>query len=178
VGTGDGARDRGGGVTVEPPNVEREPAGAVSDTWHAIDLPVLRAIVLVEAETDPGRPISETAVLERSGLNVDRDEWVRSLRRLVSGDYIGAKITITRQKWKYLVQIWGATGEARRVTGQWPTGDDAYFALLETLDEAIEEAPAEDKGRLKKLREAAAATGKDVVAEVLSRVIERRMGMS
>jgi hypothetical protein len=144
----------------------------VVDAWTGIDLPLLRAIVELEAEGSGGGIIDGGAIQARAGLDLDPEEFTRSVVRLEGGGYIDATI---HRGGGGAMSIWvtGALERARRVTRQWPA-DDSYLALVELLNQQIEEATDEPtKGRLRVVLEGVLGVGRDVGVEVFAEWLTR-----
>jgi hypothetical protein len=71
------------------------------------------------------------------------------------------------------------TPEARRAVGQWPTAESLAARLAEAFSEAAdEETDPERKSRLRQLAGFLAETGKDIVAEVIAKVVLHGTGVT
>lgn len=139
----------------------------LEDVWATRDLPVL-----VEA----------TRLVDRGGVVVDVDGLVRGLDGIDTPDVIRALRALERRG---LVQVfWTSTpgestvtnvaGEAYVLTGLHPNGDDAASRLVDAIRQAAElvDSP-EEKSRLKRLGDSAAAVGRGVLGDVLAAVITK-----
>ncbi len=139
----------------------------LEDMWATRDLPVL-----VEA----------TRLVDRGGVVVDVDGLVRGLGGIDTPDVIRALRALERRG---LVQMfWTSTpggstvtnvaGEAYVLTGLHPNGDDAASRLVDAIRQAAELVDSPDeKSRLKRLGDSAAAVGRGVLGDVLAAVITK-----
>jgi len=144
----------------------------VDDTWLKTDLPLLCAIVEVEAEGSPGWMIDQNEVLERADLTLDQDEWIRAVMRLQGGGYIVANVLRGGGGVMSCI-VNGSLEPGRRATGQWPP-DDAYLSLIQVINERIDAAPDEPtKGRLRGALDGVLGVGRDIGVDVTAEWLKR-----
>jgi hypothetical protein len=138
----------------------------VEGTWVSRDLPVLDATVALLEE---GMDLPEVVdIAERSGLAA---EDVGRALRAMDGVYVDLQVTMG-EVGRWFVQ--GVTPEARRVVGQWPTGESLVSQLVEGLNAAAErEADPERKSRLRQAAGLLGGMARDVVVAVASGVVDR-----
>jgi len=146
----------------------------MEDTWLWRDLPVLDKVVQLLEEA-PGEMLLGQKVVDRSEMDpedVARAIWALNRDYIVLGRQLFEEGGIDGQC------IDGVTAEARRAVGQWPTPESLAAKLAEAFAEAADH--EEDPRQKSKLREVAGVfgdTGREVVTEVLARVILRQTGI-
>lgn len=142
----------------------------LEDTWFAIDLPVLeKTVALLESQ-----PIGlrDADVAESVGRPVD--EVHRALHRL-EGEYV-------EMRWLMrgpgeLGRIVDVSPDARRVVGQWPSGESLADRVLAELDDRVEAAEDPDeRSKIVKARDALTAMGRDIFVDVAGAALSRSMG--
>lgn len=70
----------------------------------------------------------------------------------------------------------GVTAEARRVVGQWPTGESLVDQLASGIAQAAEqEADPEQKSRLRSVASGLASAAKTIAINVASEILEHRL---
>lgn len=146
----------------------------MEDTWVSRDLPVLETVVKLVDEGSFAVTVADIA--DRTGLDTKTVD--RALDAL-SGPYVGEyKKLMTGgipDSW-YVTEV---TPEARRAVGQWPTAESLAARLAEAFSEAAdEETDPERKSRLRQLAGFLAETGKDIVAEVIAKVVLHGTGVT
>jgi hypothetical protein len=141
----------------------------VKPTWEDRDLPVLRAIVELSDEGE--WRLSPEQIAERLGFDVDRVKL--ALFALAAeqppffsysdmSDFEGRDIGAIREP----------TGHARRTVGTWPRPEERVDQLVEALQAAAEQEPdTERKGALRKVASYAGGVGRDLMVEVMAKVI-------
>jgi hypothetical protein len=146
----------------------------VDDTWLSYDLPILTAIVEMEATMNPGMPeFDGHEVARRAGMQFDPEGYNRSLLRLADGAYIDLDVIRAALGGTVYCTVRGALQRGRRVTGQWPP-DDAYLSLLAIFQERIDEAPDEPtKGRLRAALDGFLGVGKDIGVDLAAEWLKR-----
>lgn len=134
--------------------------------WSEVE-PFLKATyeLLDEQET-----VGQDAVCEALGKPAKDERTVRALAELYNAGFIASAGSIEESPAPILIQ--GTEKGLQQVRG-WPSGgSDAQLVelLLAVLDERIEsdETPEEEKGRLRRARDAFAALGRDVAVGVLT----------
>lgn len=129
------------------------------DTWHSRDLPVLRAIVRL---CDPSPHVTTPdSVAELTGLSIDDVD--RAINALMSDGYFSASIRGDGRA----SLINGVSGEARRATGAWPSGEVVADRLLSLLEELSEDSEDElVRTRAGKAAKALGGLGRDVLVSV------------
>jgi hypothetical protein len=147
----------------------------VEDTWGGRDLPVLQAIV--GAFDDPDR--YQLRLGELTGIcGLPEREVQTALRALANTSPSLLQYPRPPEELTYPIMITDVTERARRLVGQWPTADSLAAEITKALSEAAEH--ESDPAKKTRLREAATflgETARDVVVEVLSRVVERQAGL-
>jgi hypothetical protein len=130
------------------------PDAALTDTWFARDLPVLRAIArLVDSPAHGGAPYLGQ-VVPASGLA--KAEVTAAARALVAAGYVEALTNVAGE----VVRFTGISPEARRLAGLWPTPQGEWERLLEQLSARAGNAPTEgERRRWQAFAEAARAVG-------------------
>jgi hypothetical protein len=140
----------------------------ISETWTSRDLPVLRAVVALEAER--GLPFFHPDVVKASGLG--ESEVLAALGALDRGylEVVDLPGGVTYK------QVTAVLERARRAVGSWPseTEDEVTQRLLAVLEELVQQAPEGSPERTKWERLRAAAG--DVSGQVLAGVIVMAAG--
>lgn len=137
------------------------------DTWADRDFPVLVAVV-EGVDATAGVGVRMDAVAERTGLPVA--EVVTAARALADADLIeirwimgnaGAGSRINR-----------VSGQARQLTGAWPSAEGYADRLIEAVDVLERNADSdEERSRLQKLRDALGSAGRDLLVSITASVI-------
>jgi hypothetical protein len=136
------------------------------DVWFTRDLPVLRAIVRLLDEPPHGSAPYLGAVVPASGLA--KPEVVSAANALVSAGYLTALTNHAGEIGRFT----GASAEARRLTGLWPTPQGEWERLLEQLAARSSGALTEvERARWQALADAATALGPDDGALLMSALI-------
>lgn len=136
--------------------------------WEAA-LPILQAIVDLYDEGQAGEDVSQPQVCRRLGRE-DNDSGVsRAFEILERSGYVLGEMQIESLPGPLTVV---PTEKALQLLAGWPTsGDAAAQKLLSILDERIEEAPDEEKGKLQRLRDSVVDIGESITAEVLVKLM-------
>jgi AcrR family transcriptional regulator len=147
----------------------------MESTWAERDLPLLRAIV--EFFDDPDHYQLRIPELTRLSGPAEQDVQ-RALRALADASPPYLKTPPPPEELTYPVIITGMTERARRAVGQWPTAE----VLLDQITRGIAEASDRegDPQKKRRLRDAAVVVGetaRDVVADVIARIVERQAGL-
>jgi transcription initiation factor IIE alpha subunit len=146
------------------------PDDSLPDRWFSVDRPVLRA--MVEAATVTGQHPHQAAGEEIARLGLDRNELGASLRRLKSDRYITAERKRDDPGDRFIIAS-GVTAKALRMFGVYPSAETELERLRAIIEEEIERAPEEEKGKLIALRDALRDMGERVAVGVLSKLLER-----
>ncbi len=136
------------------------------DTWFGRDLPVLVAVVTLFDRPNFGF-LTYQQVADEIGLR--GDVVSRALQALKGGGYVETRpggSGDASQHW-----VTGISASARVVTGQWPSESAVVERLLTVLEEQSRSATEEQKGKLRRLRQAMIETGTDVVAKIIGEVV-------
>ncbi|MCW2583614.1 MAG: hypothetical protein JWQ53_2404 [Klenkia sp.] len=138
----------------------------LSDSWFTRDLPVLRAVArLVDSPEHGGAPYLGQ-VVPASGL--PRPQVVAAIRGLVDTGYVAALTNHAGD----VVRITGISGEARRLTGLWPTPQTEWTRLTEQVTARATNAATDvERARWQALADATAAVGPDAGALLMSALI-------
>jgi hypothetical protein len=144
----------------------------MEETWTSRDLPVLDAVVQLLDES-PGGLLLGQQVVERTGMDpvdVERAVWALSPGYVILGQQMAAEGGIGMQC------LDGVTAEARRVVGQWPTGESLVDQLASGIAQAAEqEADPEQKRRLLAIARDLGGAAKTIAINVVSEVLEHRL---
>jgi hypothetical protein len=145
----------------------------VDETWLSIDLPILTAIVELEAAMNPGVfEYVPDRIIEQAGIEIDSDGYIRSLVRLAGGSYLDVEIS-RYSGGGIACEVMGALERGRRVTGQWPP-DDAYLSFISLLQERIDAAPDEPtRSRLRTALDAFLGVGRDIGVDLAAEWLKR-----
>lgn len=150
-------------------------AEALAPTWATEDLPVLVAAVEL---LDEGGHVDGTTVARKAGR--EPDAVVRSLRRL-EGPYLSLHLAATA--WgggpppPGFVFVRGATAEARRAVGQWPTADALSREVMAELERVAKDAPGEKGKALRALVSATAEPGANFLGTTLGSIFKTMLGL-
>jgi DNA-binding MarR family transcriptional regulator len=138
----------------------------LADTWFTRDLPVLRAIArLIDAPPHGSAPYLG-AVVPASGL--PKPDVVGAANALATAGYVEVLTNHAGE----IVRFVSISGEARRLTGLWPTPQTEWERLLEQLEARATGAMSElERGRWRALADAATAVGPDDGALLMSALI-------
>lgn len=130
------------------------------ETWGEREQPVLEAIAVLEDQLPRRHDLADDRVAVEAGL--DHHTCLRTLRNLIRAGYVRA------------TDAGGLSGDAfmgieleergRRAIGQWPSTEpaDAFVRALDGML-AVETNP-DERGRLQRLRDAAADVAKQALA--------------
>ena len=145
----------------------------MDQTWTVRDLPVLRAIVELYAET--GQIVSPNQIEAKTGLAA---EVVQSALRALDSEQPPYVKKMQRYSSGHVVMIGAPTGHARRAVGAWPTAETIADRLVSALHEAADREPdPERKGWLSKTAAYLGNVGRDLAVEIGATAINRQMGM-
>jgi hypothetical protein len=145
----------------------------MQDTWWSRDLPVLDAVVrlldegnfMVRVADIAGDTGLDTGTVDRA-IDALTGQYVREYNKSMTG---GIPDT-----W-YVTEV---TAAARRAVGQWPTAESLTEQLATAFSEAAEGEPdPERKGPLRQIASIFTGAGKEVVTDVLAKVILHQTGM-
>jgi hypothetical protein len=144
----------------------------MEETWASRDLPVLDAVVRLLDES-PGMMLLGQQVVERTGMDpadVERAVWALNPDYVILGRQLAAEGGIDMQC------LDGVTAEARRVVGQWPTGERLVEQLAAGIAQAAErETDPEQKSRLRAIASGLVGAAKTIAVNVASEMIEHRI---
>ncbi len=144
----------------------------MEETWYSRDLPVLDTVVQLLDES-PGGSLLGEQIVKRAGMDpadVERAVWALSPQYVILGQQLAAEGGIDTQ----LVD--GVTAEARRIVGQWPTGESLVDQLAAGIEQAAEkEADPEQKRRLHTVARELGGAAKAIAINVASEILEYRL---
>ncbi len=144
----------------------------MEETWTSRDLPVLDAVVQLLDES-PGGLLLGQQVVRCTGMDradVERAVWALSPDYVILGQQMAAEGGIDMQC------LDGVTAEARRVVGQWPTGESLVDQLTAGIEQAAEkETDPEQKRRLREVARGLGGAAKTIAINVASEMIEHRL---
>ncbi len=147
----------------------------MKSTWETRDLPVLEAIVEL---TDAGEDrLEQQQLADRTGL--DRPSVRLALFALANEDPRLFDYTDTStMAGRDIGIIRDPTGHARRRVGQWPTPEKWTAHFVQALADAeANEQDAEQKSKLRRVLDAIAGAGTDLVAKAVAETAARSMGL-
>lgn len=137
----------------------------MDSTWESRDLPVLEAVVEAcdsEVHADPA------AIARATGLEYTQVQ--RALRAL-NAEHPPLFTARTQANGDIYIVV-GATGEARRRVGAWPTPEGLAARILEDLNDAAERTTdPEKRTRLREAGKALGNLGQSALAGVISNVL-------
>jgi hypothetical protein len=144
---------------------------AMEETWTSRDLPVLDAIAQLLDESPGG--IFGSRVVERTGMDpADVERAVFAL----SPDYVILGRQLTEEGGIGTQYLDGVTAEARRVVGQWPTGESLVDQLAAGIEQAAEKVDdPEQKRRLLAVARELGGAAKAISINVASEILEHRL---
>lgn len=130
------------------------------DTWYPRELPVLRTVIRLLDE--PGALASASDVEEATGLPAN--EVQAALRALASDGLIS---DTTADASGEILWLAAASGDARRLSGQWPSPDTVADRLLATLEDLAEHGtdPVE-KAKARRALDALGSFSRDLLVSV------------
>jgi hypothetical protein len=132
-------------------------------------LPILQTIIYLYDEAGPGEDVSQPQVCQKLGRSENDTGVSRAFEVLETSGYVRAGMEIDSLPGLLTVT---PTEKALQLLAGWPTsGDAAAQKLLSILDERIDQAPDEEKGKLRALRDSFVDIGEGVVAEVLVKLM-------
>ena len=138
----------------------------LADTWFTRDLPVLRAIVRLIDEPPHGSAPYLGAVVPASGL--PKPQVVSAANALVTAGYCEALTNHAGE----IVRFTAVSGEARRLTGLWPTPQSEWERLVEQAQARATGAMTDvERDRWRAFADAAVAIGPDDGALLMSALI-------
>lgn len=138
--------------------------------WQSVALPTLKAAYEVWRQSG-ARPdgVLATKIAGRIEGRVE-NHTLRVIGALSEGGYLRPTSQLGTNGAPMFVAV---TPQGLQVVGGWPTtsAEAATAALLAGLDEAVENAPPEERSRLERLRDAAYDVGQGTMVEVLKHVL-------
>jgi hypothetical protein len=144
----------------------------MEDTWAGRELPVLDAVVRLLDESRSEMLLGQQ-VVECTGL--DPDDVERAVRAL-SPDYVILGRQLAEEGGISAQCLVGVTAEARRVVGQWPTGESLVDQLASGIAQAAErEADPEQKRRLLAVARELGGAAKAIAINVATEMLEHRL---
>jgi hypothetical protein len=143
----------------------------MEDTWAWRDLPVLDAVVrqMDEINKTGGWP-DGADIASSTGLSILD---VAAALDALEDEYLGLTRTSGGPEGWFVTSV---TAGARRVVGQWPTGESLIERLASGIGDAAENEP--DPERKRRLREVARELGgmaKAVAVSVASQIVEHQL---
>lgn len=137
----------------------------MQDTWFSRDLPVLEATLRLLDDMPGSLPEGHEIA---AGVSLSLDDVGRALMAL-DGEYLDVRRAGSGFGSWFVA---GATAQARRVSGQWPTMDVLVERLADGISQAAErEADPDRKARLRAVGRELAGMARDVTVSVLSAAI-------
>jgi hypothetical protein len=138
-------------------------AELLPDTWSSRDLPVLVEVARhFDRSTDP---LNAWQVAQATGLTAE--DVTKAGRALASDDLVEIEIDMDGS-----ADFRGISGEARRLTGLWPSPEVAADRLLAALEQAIERAQTpEQRSHLQRALDGILRAGRDVAVGVAGGVL-------
>jgi hypothetical protein len=145
----------------------------VEQTWSWRDRPVLSEVVrFLDAETTSGLQPEVRDIAPAVGLS--EDDVARALSAL-DGRFVTLRTPMGGHAGWF---VSGVTSEARSAVGQWPSAEVMIGELADDLAAAADaEADPDRKRGLQQVTAALRGTAQSVVTDVLTRIIERSMGL-
>jgi hypothetical protein len=172
--TDDGFAEADRRALLDVPLPAAEPVEGEALDWNGVVFPVLRAVYAAY----PNAPRPELGVDQRTiNAQLGRDEadpeTARVLEELVHSGYLEATMEVDQIQGPAFCRL---TEKGLRTVAGWPSADAAVESLVAALDEEIEATESEtEKGKLRALRDSVGQVGRDVVADVLAKVITGQM---
>jgi len=156
-----------------PAPVEVEPANGGPLDWNDVVLPVLRAVYAAYPNAQPELGVDQRMINAQLGREADDEETSRVLEELVQSGYLDMTMDTDQSQGPAFCRL---SEKGLRTVAAWPSPDAAVESLVAALDERIETAESEaEKGKLRALRESVGQVSREVVADVLSKVITGQM---
>ena len=138
----------------------------LADTWFTRDLPVLRAIVRLIDEPPHGSAPYLGAVAPASGL--PKPQVVSAANALATAGYVEVLTNHAGE----IVRFTAVSGEARRLTGLWPTPQSEWDRLVQQAQARAAGAMTDvERDRWQAFADAAIAVGPDDGALLMSALI-------
>jgi hypothetical protein len=146
----------------------------MDSTWEDRDLPVLRAVVRIEDDTQ--HHVRAEQIKEATGLD-DKDVQ-RALGALArENPPFFEIIDASSMGGTFYMGAVNCTGHARRTVGSWPTPDNLADRIIAGLQEAADNAPSEEeRSRARKVLDGVGGVGKGVLTGVLVKVLSGEVG--
>jgi hypothetical protein len=145
--------------------------GGANLEWHSAVLPVLRALAdAYEARGSPYRGVSQDEINARLGRPAGDPSTGQVLVHLEKAGYIRETIGADQS----IGPLYSAPDErALEVFRGWPTRDQETLAaaFLAALERQVESTTGPERERWERLRSAVAGVGKDMLSEVLAKVV-------
>jgi hypothetical protein len=133
----------------------------VTYTWATRELPILKAAL---RRIDAGERPPFDEIREEVGLPADQMDI--AIEALTRADYI-------ETAGRYVFQV---TERTRRELGSWPSAEGLLEQLTEALSNEVEaEAEPQRKARLSAALDVLTGTGRQIIVDVLSGYVERRL---
>jgi len=140
----------------------------VRPTWEDRDLPVLRAVVQ-HIEESGSEVVSPDVIEQLTGFD---PETVQMALAALDGGQPPFFRKVHSQGSGEIYAIQGLMEKARRAVGLWPTAEEFADRLVAALDRAEAEAASdEQRGAIRRAREAIGRLGRDLLVEVAARII-------
>lgn len=141
--------------------------------WNSEAWPVLQAVHQAQAASPNQIDVSQSQVNAQLGREADSFETDRMLLYLADAGYIESTATIDQLFGPMHMRL---TEKGLQATAGWPsTQADAIVAsLIAAFDERIEAAETdEERTKLAKARDALVGLGREVLADIIARQMER-----
>lgn len=136
--------------------------------WQTEALPVLRIIYQDGEGTDLGVDVTSDLVARKLGRPPDDQRTLRTLDHLRRAGYISAEF----EGGEYGMFEIAMEPEGLKHVAGWPGSPEAAAAnFLTVLQDAIDSASPEERGKLERLRDSALTVGQSTLAGVLAKVL-------
>jgi hypothetical protein len=155
------------------PAVEPADEEAALD-WNGVVLPVLRAVYAAYPNAQrPELGVDQRTINAQLGRDEADPETARVLEELVHSGYLEMTMDLDQLPGPAFCRL---SEKGLRTVAGWPSADAAVDSLLAALDERIATTESEgERGRLRAIRDSIGAVSRDVVADVLAKVITGQM---
>jgi hypothetical protein len=137
--------------------------------WHAVVFPVLSAVYDAYPNAYAELGVDQRMVNAQLGRDAADQETARVLDELVRAGYLVKTADTDQGIGPAFCRL---SEKGLRLVAAWPSPDSAVASLLAALDEQIEEVESEEeKGKLRELRDAVGQLSREVVADVLAKIL-------
>jgi len=140
--------------------------------WQTEALPVLHEAYHQTEAAEIGTDVTSATIAEALGRPVDDQRTLRTVSYLKEAGYIDGGLGISQATGEMVIDEITIKPEALKYVAGWPGSPEAAAAsFLVVLQDAIDNAPPEERARLERFKESALSVGQGTLSGVLGRIL-------